>query len=85
MKKLNPLIYIVGLGFLVSAVSAFAKNNGLAAKNKITEKDVDPKELAIGIKIEMEHTSSAEKAKQIALDHLTENPKYYSILQSVGL
>lgn len=45
------------------------------------EKDVDPKELVMGIKIEMEHTDDKEEAKKIALQHLAENPKYYSKLK----
>ena len=35
-------------------------------------------DLEIGIKIEMEHTSDPEVAKKIAMDHLRENPNYYS-------
>ena len=42
---------------------------------------VDPKELAMGIKTEAEHTSDTEIAEKIARDHLTEDPKYYSKLQ----
>ena len=37
-------------------------------------------ELAKGIKIEMEHTSDKKVAKQIVLDHLKEDPKYYTHL-----
>jgi hypothetical protein len=39
---------------------------------------VEPIELAIGIEIEKEHTTDLEVAKQITMDHLKENPKYYS-------
>jgi len=35
-------------------------------------------QLVIGIEIEKEHTSDPEVAKKIALDHLKENPNYYS-------
>ena len=45
------------------------------------EKDVDPKELKMGIKIELEHTDDKAEAKKIALQHLAENPKYYSKLK----
>lgn len=38
----------------------------------------DPKQLKIGTKIEMEHTSSKKKAEQIAKDHLKEYPNYYT-------
>jgi hypothetical protein len=49
----------------------------MAEHKKLTEKDVDPKQLEKGIEVEMEHTDDSEKAKEIALDHLSENPKYY--------
>jgi hypothetical protein len=43
----------------------------------------DPKELAMGIKVEKEHTTSDKAAKTIALQHLAEDPKYYSKLKKV--
>jgi hypothetical protein len=49
------------------------------------EKEVDPKELKMGIKVEMEHTDDPAKAKVIALQHLAEDPKYYTKLASLGL
>jgi len=51
----------------------------------VGEDDVDPKELELGIKTEKEHTSDYETAKRIALNHLGENPKYYSKLNKAGL
>lgn len=54
---------------------------GLAKKKGIAEKDVDPKELEMGIKVEMEHTNDKRIAKQIALDHLAEYKHYYSNLK----
>jgi len=56
---------------------------GLADELGITEADVDPKQLAMGIDIEFEHTDDAELAKQIALDHLAEIPDYYSRLKKM--
>lgn len=44
--------------------------------------DVDGDELAAGIKVEMEHTRDPKKAQDIALDHLTEDPKYYTKLRA---
>jgi hypothetical protein len=43
------------------------------------------KELSKGIEVEFEHTTSKEKAKHTAMDHLVENPKYYSKLAKAGL
>jgi len=38
----------------------------------------NPKEVKIGIKVEMEHTKSPKVAERIAKDHLREHPKYYT-------
>ena len=43
------------------------------------------KELEAGIAVEMEHTEDQEKAKRIALDHLSEDPEYYEKLAKAGL
>lgn len=37
-------------------------------------------ELELGLKVEAEHTSDKKLAREIALDHLTEMPNYYSKL-----
>ena len=41
------------------------------------------RQLEMGVKIEMEHTDSLEKAKEIAMDHLWEDPSYYTKLKKV--
>lgn len=51
---------------------------GLADKK--TPKDFGPKALAKGIEVELEHTSDIDLATEIAMDHLTEDPKYYTKL-----
>ena len=47
--------------------------------------DVDPIELALGQTVEMEHTTDPNIATEIALDHLSEDPKYYTKLKKAGL
>ena len=46
---------------------------------------VDPNQLSIGIQVEMEHTNDLDIAKEIAMDHLTEDPQYYTKLVKAGL
>ena len=46
---------------------------------------IDPIQLSTGIQIEMEHTNDTGVAQSIAMDHLTEDPKYYSKLVAAGL
>jgi len=53
---------------------------GRAKEKGFTEKDADPKELKMGIKVEMEHTTEPKVAKRIALDHLAEVSDYYTRL-----
>lgn len=47
--------------------------------------EVNPAELAMGVQVEMEHTSDVNVATEIALDHLSENPNYYTKLNQAGL
>jgi hypothetical protein len=41
------------------------------------------KQLEMGMKVETEHTDDKDKAKEIAFDHLWEDPKYYSKLSKI--
>jgi hypothetical protein len=43
----------------------------------------DAKALNAGTKVELEHTDDASLAKQIAKDHLSEDPKYYEKLKKM--
>jgi hypothetical protein len=54
---------------------------GGLSKGKIEQ--VDPKELAEGIKVEAEHTDDINLREKIARDHLAENPNYYSKLKTI--
>ena len=47
--------------------------------------NMDPDQLKRGIEVEMEHTDDQAVAEKIAMDHLKEDPEYYSKLDSVGL
>lgn len=56
----------------------------LAKLHKVSKEHIQ-RQLRMGIKVEMEHTGKYEVAKEIALDHLGEDPNYYSKLNRVGL
>lgn len=49
----------------------------------ISEKDVDSNELKMGVAVEHEHTDDEKIAKTIALQHLAEDPKYYTKLKKM--
>jgi len=56
---------------------------GRAKKDGISEEDVDPDELSMGIEIEKEHVDDNSVAKKIALDHLAEIKDYYTRLKKM--
>jgi len=56
---------------------------GKADIDGITEEDVDPDELKMGMDVELEHTQFAIVARKIALDHLAEIPDYYTRLKEM--
>lgn len=59
-------------------------NNGVGKQTSIN--DVDIKQLLVGIAVEMEHNiTDLNVAASTAIDHLTENDKYYIILLKSGL
>lgn len=54
-------------------------------KSKGKKLQVDMNELKQGIQVETEHTGNGRLAEKIAIDHLIENPKYYTLLKEAGL
>lgn len=69
--KLETTIYSILSDFF--AAGNYIKNGG----------DIDPDQLAKGIKVEMEHTTSDLIAEKIAKDHLSEIPNYYDLLEKM--
>jgi hypothetical protein len=55
-------------------------DKGLSRKAGTKPSEVCPKQLAMGIKVEREHSDNPKVQKEIAMDHLTEFPKYYTAL-----
>lgn len=53
--------------------------DALAKKHGIPVAEIT-KQLVKGIKVEMEHTTKRSVAREIALDHIKEDPKYYDKL-----
>jgi hypothetical protein len=61
-----------------SLLQSFFSNGKFATQGDITK--IDQKEIALGDKVEREHTDNPIIARRIALDHLAEIPDYYSRL-----
>ena len=55
----------------------------LGKHNDSKASDFDKKQLAMGIKVEREHTDDDDIAEAIAKDHLAEIPDYYTRLHSM--
>ena len=56
----------------------------VAAKHGVSFTEVMD-QLVKGVNVELEHTNDEATAREIALDHLSEDPKYYDKLATVGL
>jgi hypothetical protein len=48
-------------------------------------REFNPRELHRGIRVELEHTNDPRIAQEIAMDHLVEDPHYYTKLMKAGL
>ena len=56
--------------------------NDIASLHDVPVEEIE-KQLKIGIGVEGEHTDSEEVAREVALDHLTEFPTYYTELDKM--
>jgi len=65
-------------------ISDYQSIESIAKKHKVSISKIES-QLKIGVPTEMEHTKNKKLALEIALDHLMENPNYYSILKKSGL
>lgn len=51
--------------------------------DNVPDSDFDPKKVQEGMKVELEHVSNPDMAKEIARDHLVEDENYYEKLKKV--
>jgi hypothetical protein len=56
----------------------------LAQKHEVSVNSI-MKEIAIGVKVEMEHVDDEDEAREIAMDHIEEDPRYYQKLIQAGI
>jgi hypothetical protein len=71
---------------LLDIAKKHVNTNSKDSTSKEKIKDMHEKlktQLNKGIKVEMEHTTNKNKAKEIAMDHLSENPDYYTKLKKI--
>lgn len=96
IKEVYPELY-QSMFRLMKLVIALGKQDTNPGKDSVTKtledgirnllkvEQFDPEEIAMGIEVEKEHTNDESEARKIAIDHLKENPKYYSKLRECGL
>lgn len=58
-------------------------NGGLVRKHRLRPHDFSPGQLAIGTKVELEHTRRPAVALEVAMAHLAEDPAYYCKLEKL--
>lgn len=77
MRKFNLIVEGLLNGLSKNkTVTSLAKKHGV-------EIEKIKRQLEMGIKVEKEHTDSKAVAKKIALDHLVEDPRYYTKLKKM--
>ena len=64
------------------AFKSYKSVEEISKKHKVSEEEIE-KQLEMGMKVEKEHTTDSQVAKEIALQHLDELPNYYSKLKKV--
>jgi hypothetical protein len=69
---------------LVGGLSDKLTLSDIAKKHKVSIEHIK-KQLIKGIKVEKDHTNDESKAREIAMDHLTEFPDYYDKLKTLGI
>lgn len=77
IHKVEEIVYTFATKFVKFSTGGRSNEKG------ITEKDVNPKELKMGMNVEKEHTDCEDCAKKIALDHLAELKDYYTRLKKM--
>lgn len=68
--------------FVEAGLAAGMSVSDIAKKHKVDINLINA-QLKMGIKVEHEHTKDSEKAKKIAMDHLFEDPQYYTKLKKI--
>jgi hypothetical protein len=80
-NKTNEDLIPGGLGDKLKG-SMEDQHKQLAKMHDVSVEEIN-KQVAKGIKVEMEHTDSEEIAHEIAMEHVYEDPKYYDKLASI--
>ena len=67
---------------VLSGIATGKSTKDVATKHGVEVSEIE-KALQKGMSVEREHTKSSETAKKIAMDHLWEDPEYYTKLSKM--
>lgn len=92
-KGMNPKLWLIDMSKSKKMQTTEAEKLKGGKADKMSLGDIAHKykvdveklthEFLKGVKVETEHTKNKDMAKEIAMDHLSEDPKYYSKLEKV--
>jgi GNAT superfamily N-acetyltransferase len=81
-KKYEDVYNLINEDMIPGGLSDGMDISDIASHHSV-DISVIEKELEKGMKVELEHTSDEKIAKEIAIDHLYEDPKYYTKLSTI--
>lgn len=84
-NKATAVNAVLDNGFTISSHNGLKFINLKPIHDENNEESVFNDQLKQGIEVEKEHTPDSNIAKKIALDHLKEDPLYYTKLKKCGL
>lgn len=88
MKPLKGFIEFINEDVIPGGLAQGMSVKDLAKKHNVSPADIQYA-LEDGIQVELEHTTSKDKnrdktiAREIAMDHIFEDPKYYEKLKTI--
>ena len=74
--------YLFNEEIIKGGLSSGMNLEDLAKKHSVSLDDIKS-ELEMGMKVELEHTEDEGPAREIAMDHLAEDPMYYTKLKDI--
>ena len=82
MKNIKTYSQFVNEDVIPGGLAQGKSVKDIADKHKVNPADIQYA-LEDGIQVELEHTTSKDVAREIAMDHLFEDPKYYDKLKTI--
>jgi len=91
-NKIKPKVWVINMSSINEEIKGGLSDNKSLndiVKKHETKSNIESsiekikQQLNKGIKVEMEHTNNKKIAKEIAMDHLYEDPKYYDKLEKI--